>query len=115
MPPEAAHTHGRFGYSSPRQQQSTKEAPTPISGRGAETKLKATMHSLIAAIRTLQDYKHRVFGEASDICTDCGASPQDARHLFACNVHPTDFVTRGSMPESGGTNSYVQLPRQQEP
>ena len=27
----------------------------------------------------LQDYKHRVFGEPSDICTDCGASPQDVR------------------------------------
>ena len=25
----------------------------------------------------LQDYKHRVFGEPSDICTDCGASPGD--------------------------------------
>ena len=31
----------------------------------------------------LQDYKHRVLGEPSDICTDCGASPQDVRHLFA--------------------------------
>ena len=39
----------------------------------------------------LQDYKHRVFGEPSDICTDCGASPQDVRHLFACTTHPTDL------------------------
>ena len=39
----------------------------------------------------LQDYKHRVFGEPSDICTDCEASPQDVRHLFACNKHPTDL------------------------
>ena len=39
----------------------------------------------------LQDYKHRVFGEPSDICTNCGASPQDVRHLFACNAHPTDL------------------------
>ena len=39
----------------------------------------------------LQDYKHRVFGEPSDICTDCEASPQDVRHLFACTTHPTDL------------------------
>ena len=32
----------------------------------------------------LQDYKHRVLGEPSDICTDCGTLPQDVRHLFAC-------------------------------
>ena len=39
----------------------------------------------------LQDYKHRVSGEQSDICTDCGASPQDVRHLFACTTHQTDL------------------------
>ena len=32
-----------------------------------------------------------VFGEASDICTNCGASPQDVRHLFAGSTHPTDL------------------------
>ena len=31
----------------------------------------------------MQDYKPRVFGEPSDICTDCGASPQYVRHFFA--------------------------------
>ena len=39
----------------------------------------------------LQDYKHRVLGEPSDICTDRGASPQDLIHLFACTTHPTDL------------------------
>ena len=39
----------------------------------------------------LQDYKHRVLGEPSDVCTDCGASPQDVRHLFACTTHPTNL------------------------
>ena len=37
----------------------------------------------------LQDYKHKVFSEPSDICRDCGASPQDVRYLFACYTHPT--------------------------
>ena len=32
-----------------------------------------------------------MLGEPSDICTDCGASPQDVRHLFACTTHPTDL------------------------
>ena len=39
----------------------------------------------------LQDYKNRVLGELSDICTYCGASPQDVKHLFACTTHPTDL------------------------
>ena len=29
--------------------------------------------------------------EPSDICTGCGASSQDVRHLFACTTHPTDL------------------------
>ena len=34
-----------------------------------------------------------VYGEPSDICIDCGASPQDVRrHLFAYNAHPTDLT-----------------------
>ena len=43
------------------------------------------------SLEPLQDYKHRVLGEPSDICTDCGASPQDVRYLFACTTHPTDL------------------------
>ena len=31
----------------------------------------------------LQDYNHMVLGEPSDICTYCGASPQDVSHIFA--------------------------------
>ena len=42
-------------------------------------------------VHLLQDYKHRVFGEPNNICTDSGASPQDVRHLFACTTHPTDL------------------------
>ena len=32
-----------------------------------------------------------LLGEPSNICTECGASPQDVRHLFACSKHPTDL------------------------
>ena len=56
------------------------------------------------------------------ICTDCGIWPQDVRHLFACKAHLTDLSPEdpwrnpeGSMAESGGIDSCVQLPRRQEP
>ena len=69
-----------------------KKRPPPISDEEAETKSKTTMYSLTTTVRTLpsllQDYKHRVFGEPSDICTDCGASPQDVRHLFRLHHTP---------------------------
>ena len=88
------HTRGRYGCSAPRQQQSTEGAPTPIADE--EQKLNRRQRCILSQLRSghchlLQDYKHRVFGKPSDICTDCGASPQDVRYLFACNAHPTDL------------------------
>ena len=50
--PEAAHIRGRTGHSAPRQQQSTEGAPTPNSGRGAETEPEVMMY-FTAMIRTL--------------------------------------------------------------
>ena len=63
-----------------------KERPPPISDE--EQRLNRRQRCTLSQLRSehchlLQDYKHRVFGEPSDICTDCGASPQDVRHLFA--------------------------------
>ena len=58
----------------------------------------------------LHHYKHRVLGEPTDICTDCGASPQDVRHLFACTTHPTDLSPRDLWRNSMGsirTFSYL--------
>ena len=71
-----------------------KERPPPISDE--EQRLNRRQRCTVSQLRSghchpLQDYKHMVFGEPSDICTDCGASPQDVRHLFACNKHPTDL------------------------
>ena len=64
-----------------------KKCPPPISDE--EQRLNQRQRCTLSQLRSghchqLQDYKHRVFGEPSDICTDCGASPQDVRHLFAC-------------------------------
>ena len=52
--PESAHTCGRFGYSAPRQQQSTEGAPILNIGRGAETDPKTTVYPITATIQTLQ-------------------------------------------------------------
>ena len=71
-----------------------KERPPPISDE--EQRLNRRQRCILSQLRSghfhlLQDYKYRVLGEPSDICTDCGASPQDVGYLFACNAHPTDF------------------------
>ena len=71
-----------------------KERPPPISDeeQGLNRMKQCTLSQLRSGhCHLLQDYKHRVFGEPSDICTNCGASPQDVRHLFAYNAHPTDL------------------------
>ena len=71
-----------------------KKRPPPISDE--EQRLNQRQRCTLSQLRSghshlLQDYKHRVLGEQSDICTDCGASPQDVRHLFSCTTHPTDL------------------------
>ena len=92
-PPESAHTCGRFSYSTPRKQQSTEEASTPNIGRGAETKSKTTMSHNYGQDTAIYCRTTSIgcLANQSDICTDCGASPQDVRHLFACTTHPTDL------------------------
>ena len=71
-----------------------KERPPPIADE--EQRLTRRQGCTLSHLRSghchlLQDYKHRVFGEPSDICTDYRASPQDVRHSFAGNKHPTDL------------------------
>ena len=71
-----------------------KKRPPPISDE--EQRLNRRQRYTLSQLRSghchiLQDYKHRVLDEPSDICTDCGASPQDVRHLFICTTHPTDL------------------------
>ena len=71
-----------------------KERPPPISdeGQSLNRRQRWTLSHLPSGhCHLLHDYKHRVFGEPSDIRTDCVASPQDVRHLFACTAHPTDL------------------------
>ena len=71
-----------------------KEHPPPISDE--KQRLNRRQQCTLSQLRSehchqLQDYKHRVLGEPSDICIDCGASQQSVRHLFACTTHPTNL------------------------
>ena len=71
-----------------------KERPPPISDEEQRLNLRHqyTLSQLQSGhCHLLQDNRHMVLGEPSDICTDCAASPQDVRHLFTCTTHPTDL------------------------
>ena len=77
----------------------------PIANR--EQKLNRKQRCTLSELRLghyhlLQDYKHRVFSNPSDICTDGRASPKDVRHLSACNAHPTALT-----PEDLWQNRFV--------
>ena len=78
-PPEPAHTRGRFGQSAPRQQ-STEGARTPNSDE--EQRLNRRQRCTLSHLRP---------GHCHLLHDHCGASPQDVRHLCACNAHPNDL------------------------
>ena len=41
----------------------------------------------------LGSYKSRIKKDASlDVCADCGKTPHDVKHLFACPAHPTTLI-----------------------
>ena len=95
-----------------------KERPPPIADE--QRLARRQWCTLCTQLRSgycylLQDYKYRVFGEPSGICTDCGASPQDVRHFDRLQQTPDSLVTRGSMAESGEITSSIKLPPQREP
>ena len=72
-----------------------KKRPPLISDE--EKRLNRRQRYTLSQLRSghchlLQDCKHN-YGvrRTKRICTDCGASPQDMRYMFACTSHPTDF------------------------
>ena len=73
-----------------------KKCPPPISDEDQRLSRKQqyTLSQLWPGhCHLLQDYTHRVLGKPRDICTDCGDSPQDVRHLFACTTHRTNNLS----------------------
>ena len=70
-----------------------KKRPPPISDE--EQRLKRRQRCTLSQLRSghchlLQDYKHRVFGEPSDICTECGLYH---KMRDACSLAPHTRLT----------------------
>ena len=43
--------------------------------------------------KLLGSYKSRIKKDASlNVCADCGKTPHDVKHLFACPAHPTTLI-----------------------
>ena len=72
-----------------------KEHPLPILDKEQRTNRRqlCTLSQLRSGhCHLLYEYKHRVFVKPRHISTDCGASPQDVRHLFVCRTRTTDLL-----------------------
>ena len=67
--------------------------PHPIND--SEKDLTRMERATLAQLRSgycklLGSYKSRIRKDASlDVCSDCGKTPHDVKHLFACPAHPT--------------------------
>ena len=70
--------------------------PHPIND--AEKDLTRKERATLAQLRSgycklLGFYKSRIKKDASlDVCADCGKTPHDVKHLFACPAHPTTLT-----------------------
>ena len=70
--------------------------PHPINN--SEKDLTGKERATLAQLRSgycklLGSYKSRIKKEASlDVCADCGKTPHDVKHLFACPAHPTTLI-----------------------
>ena len=70
--------------------------PHPIND--SEKDLTREERATLAQLRSgycklLGSYKSRIKKDASlDVCTDCGKTPHEVKHLFACPTHPTTLI-----------------------
>ena len=70
--------------------------PHPIND--SEKDLTRKERATLAQLRTgycklIGSYKSRIKKDASlDVCADCGKTPHDVKHLFACPAHPTILI-----------------------
>ena len=64
----------------------------------SEKDLTRKEHATLAQLRSgycklLGSYKSRIKKDASlNVCADCGKTPHDIKHLFACPTHPTTLI-----------------------
>ena len=72
------------------------DLPHPIndSAKYLSRKERATLAQLrFGYCKLLGSYKSRIKKDASlNVCADCGQTPQDVKHLFACPAHPTTLI-----------------------
>ena len=70
--------------------------PHPIndSEKYLTRKERATLAQLRSGYcKLLGSYKSRIKKDASlDVCADCGKTPHDVKHLFACPAHPMTLI-----------------------
>ena len=70
--------------------------PHPIndSEKDLTRKERATLAQLRSGhCKLLGSYKSRIKKDASlNVCADCGQTPHDVNHLFACPTHPTTLI-----------------------
>ena len=70
--------------------------PHPIndSEKDLTRKERATLAQLRSGYcKLLGSYKGRIKKDVSlDVCADCGKTPHDVKHLFACAAHPTTLI-----------------------
>ena len=72
------------------------DLPHPIND--SEKYLTRNERATLAQLRSgycklLGSYKSRIKKDASlNVCADCGQTPHDVEHLFACPAHPTILI-----------------------
>ena len=72
--------------------------PHPIND--PEKNLTRKEHVTLAQLRSgnyklIGSYKSRIKKDASlDVCADCGKTPHDVKHFFACPTHPSEGKPR---------------------
>ena len=93
--------------------------PHPIndSEKDLTRKERATLSQLRSGYcKLLCSYKSRIKKDASlDVCADCGKTPHDVKHLFACPAHPTTFDSVRPVEQTSGNYPGIHLSRGGKP
>ena len=71
----------------------------PLTRRSQNAEGKGTL---------LGSYKSRIKKNASlNVCVDCGKTPHDVKHLFACPAHPTTLIPSEANQWTPAVNSVI--------
>ena len=88
--------HSQQGCQRSEKKYSVRWSSTPNQRLRKRPNQEETCHPRTVKIRILQllgSYKSRIKKDASlDVCADCGKTPHDVKHIFACPAHPTTLI-----------------------